>query len=358
MPLNPEDIVFTYSGGLNNANPDLSLGGTKSIQPITKKRLFNDIKSQQTIEGVTDYRCFYVTNNSSAFTIYDVEVLFSYNTISDVTVSVGFIKRNEIQIITVVNGLNVTSGTMDIVYQDQDSIEYTLNVVADTGAFYGDFGNWIINLQNAIRTVPYLQDVEVTGASDGDNIVFTIEYKGAAASRYHNLLSLAPGGNNLFSQPDLDVISDIALDRFTRVGHDFVNGTPVYFTALGTTTGVALNTTYFIVNSFTNVFQIQDSLGNIISLGGSNSTMYLNRLINKIAINFNKSIDGSPINAVADDIDFGTTAPTDVDFSATYLIGDFRPSDFIPIWIKRVVPPETSPVENDGFALKLRGDSV
>lgn len=74
---------------------------------------------------------------------------------------------------------------------------------------------------------------------------------------------------------------------------------------------------------------------------------------------FIKSVDGSPINREADPIDFETIAPTSVLFSdSVYAIEELKSLDIIPVWVKRVVPANTSAVENDGFTLKIKGNAV
>ena len=75
-------------------------------------------------------------------------------------------------------------------------------------------------------------------------------------------------------------------------------------------------------------------------------------------INIVKSVSGSPINRIADVIDVDTTVPTFVEFSNQINIGSIRPLDSIPIWIERTVSSNATPVENDGFVLKIRGNAV
>jgi hypothetical protein len=72
-----------------------------------------------------------------------------------------------------------------------------------------------------------------------------------------------------------------------------------------------------------------------------------------------KSVDGSPINREAESIDFETITPTSVLFSdSPYIIEELKGLDIIPVWVKRVVSPNTAAVENDGFTLKIKGNAV
>lgn len=74
------------------------------------------------------------------------------------------------------------------------------------------------------------------------------------------------------------------------------------------------------------------------------------------SITITKIIDGGPINSVADSIDVSTTTPVGITFnSLTDSIGDIRPLDSIPIWVKRIVPVNSTAIENDGFTVQVQG---
>lgn len=84
-----------------------------------------------------------------------------------------------------------------------------------------------------------------------------------------------------------------------------------------------------------------------------------NTIVPAKAVNISKQVNGSPINSIADDIDVDTTPPSNVNFyTAEIQIGDIRPIDVLPVWIKRTVPAGTVAVENDGFIFRLSGSSV
>lgn len=69
-----------------------------------------------------------------------------------------------------------------------------------------------------------------------------------------------------------------------------------------------------------------------------------------------KSVDGGPINSVATTIAYPTTPPVDVTFPYfSYSIGTFRSFDLCPIWLKRIVPPNTDGYEGDGFTIRVQG---
>lgn len=74
-----------------------------------------------------------------------------------------------------------------------------------------------------------------------------------------------------------------------------------------------------------------------------------------------KIFSGSPLMSIADEIDADTTPPIgiifiDASISEPIIIGNLNPGEYFPVWMKRVVPPATEPVESDGFVLRVRGE--
>jgi hypothetical protein len=274
MALSTTDITFTFSGGSTNTNPDLSLGGDPSVQPIVGKRLFDDVEESETKAGLVDYRCIYLHNESFTDTLYTSQILVAYTVPGEVTVQLGFDLENERQNLTVTNATLLTGGSMTLTYSDVSN-QYDIIV-----QFNASLSVWATNLQTQLRTIPHLQDVEVSGSLSGSSAVFEIDFVGAAASRYHEAIVLKTGGNNL--------------------------------------------------------------------LPGATAT-----------ISVVKSVNGSPINRVADEIDVDTTTPNNIAFtSLSSLIGDIRPLDAIPIWMKRIVPANTAAITNDGFTLRIAGSAI
>ena len=68
---------------------------------------------------------------------------------------------------------------------------------------------------------------------------------------------------------------------------------------------------------------------------------------------------GSPINGVAPLNTSGNNAPQDVTFSAEDIVlNELRPTEGIPIWIKRTIPQSFDPVDLDEFILMFSGSST
>ena len=272
MPLSNSDITFTFSGGSTNSDPNESLGGDPSVQPILNKRLFDDVTDAETKSGVIDYRCFYVNNESNVDSLYNALIYVAYDTPGEVTVQLGFSFEDERQNLTVTNVTSITGGSFTLTYTDTSNHDVLVN-------WNSDLSVWSGNLQTALRAITNLEDVIVSGSLAGSSVVFEIDFVEAASKRYHEVLVLKTGGNNL----------------------------------------VASQTT---------------------------------------TISVVKSVSGGPINRIADVIDVDTTTPNNIVFNTTASVGDIRPLDSIPIWIKRIVPANTPAIENDGFVLRIKGDGI
>lgn len=80
----------------------------------------------------------------------------------------------------------------------------------------------------------------------------------------------------------------------------------------------------------------------------------------KPIVSIKKIAEGQPINSIAPQIAVDTVIPSKVTFYATSAseklsIGNLKPGDGIPIWIKRTTEPNTDFQENDNFILKITG---
>jgi len=81
-------------------------------------------------------------------------------------------------------------------------------------------------------------------------------------------------------------------------------------------------------------------------------------------ISIGRSVSGGPINSVTGDIEIGTTPPFGVVFMSyesranAYPIGEIRPGDIIPVWIKRIVPADAKGLENDGINIRVEGRAL
>jgi hypothetical protein len=193
MAIGENDIILSYSGGSSNADPNLSLGGDISEQPILSTRLFNDVSEAQSASGSINYRCIYLNNHSSDGYLYNSTINVVYTNSSDVVVEVGIgssndislISTNDRQIVTIINGPNATGGNFTLTFKNV--VDY--DVVVYWNADLATFSN---NFQNALRLIPDLQNVQVSASILSPNIVFEVDFTGG---RYYDPFVLK--SNNL-----------------------------------------------------------------------------------------------------------------------------------------------------------------
>lgn len=257
-----------YSGGNSNNDAAKSLGGNISnfiILP-SKNNIFNNVSGDIYEEGLTDYRCVYLKNNS------ENRVLYLYFALDDFFLgsiqNLGFNFTNEVQTITVLNGPFTNGQNIVFSYNENNFIvEYDTN-----------FNQWLINFNASIKQVFGLEDVIVTGDSNGSNSIFQVSFQGTAGYKNHSLITLV--GYDLSPTPSISIV---------------------------------------------------------------------------------KSITGSPINLIAEKIITSTNEPNNITFydatinSPVYL-PILNPGDFLPIWLRRTIYPNTIAIENDGGNLIITGN--
>jgi hypothetical protein len=258
MTIGYGDITYLYSGGAANLIPDLSLGGSPSVHQILNNQLFDTVTSEQSINGMTDYRCIYISNDSSTENLYSTSIYISTTNIeSNVYAYLGYQVQNDRQYINITNFNTCTGGSITFAYEDTSVHNFTFNYNSSVATFASNF-------QTAIRAITYLEDVTVSATYDSgtDILTFEINFVGDASSRYHETISL--NVNNLTYTGGVPLISFIE-----------------------------------------------------------------------------------------------TTPPANVVFSnSSYSLGTFRALDVIPVWIKRIVPKNSIPIEIDGFTVRMRGQAI
>lgn len=88
MPVAAADIVWTYSGGASNTDPNACLGGAIStagggiIDDNVDNDLFDDVSAAESAAGDTEYRGFYIKNTHGSLTLTDARVYCTSNTTS------------------------------------------------------------------------------------------------------------------------------------------------------------------------------------------------------------------------------------------------------------------------------------
>ena len=74
------------------------------------------------------------------------------------------------------------------------------------------------------------------------------------------------------------------------------------------------------------------------------------------SVSFTTLTEGAPMNAEAQTIPFETTTPFGITFSSADLaIGDLRPDDLFPVWVKRTTVAGTEALQDDGVTFRISG---
>jgi hypothetical protein len=241
MALSEEDIVFVYSGGSNNIDPNKSIGGSPSINIIENinNSLFDDVVEANFI----DYRCFYIFNNSETDSLYDSYIYLdnSIRTVSECQLGVS--RLTDLQVISFSE--TPVSGDFILRYENDNTPTVTWN--SNPNIF-------IQNLQESLNSLDLLSGVKVETLSTNSFSILFLE-------------------NDNYRNHDLLVVQE-------------------------------------------------------------------NNLSPSIEIGISKNSQGQPINSISPLLPTRTTAPYNVNFYSTdsqskLYIGDLRPKDGVPVWIRR-----------------------
>lgn len=128
---------FLYSGGLNNADPAKSIGGSYSTNFIlgNLNNLFSDISKDDSEIGVIDYRCFYIANDSENDTLYNASIFVTSEYNSQSSVQIGISRESEVQVISLNSipssgyfKLKIGPATTPEIYWDSNNIIFENNI--------------------------------------------------------------------------------------------------------------------------------------------------------------------------------------------------------------------------------------
>jgi hypothetical protein len=93
MPIVASDIKLYLSGGSGNTDPNAALGGARSTTEVTDStvaNLFDNVNSDESTAGDTEYRCAYIRNTHGSLTLQSAKVWIQTNTpSSDTSAQIG-----------------------------------------------------------------------------------------------------------------------------------------------------------------------------------------------------------------------------------------------------------------------------
>lgn len=232
MAIKASDISFVLSGGSNNANPYLSLGGDPSGYPITGtlNNLFDNVTMEESTAGNVDYRCIYVFNDHATDPLYETRLYLENQVSGGSTIEIGIWRNTDVQKLNFYGVPN--SGHLFITYEDQQ-------VRVDFNADLAVLGQ---NIQNALNSLPVLSGV-VVSTKLTPNLQYTVRFMGNDDNRRHPILQLENfmGGVSSIAVSKLShgspinaIASQITNEHTTPSGITFSNPTASSPIVLGT----------------------------------------------------------------------------------------------------------------------------
>lgn len=178
---NLESILkYYYSGGFDNLDPKLSLGGeiSNNIININKENVFNNLDENSYKQGLIDYRCLYLKNIANK-RVHKLSI-FLNDVFKGAMFNLGFNLKNEIQNITLSGGNFINNQYIIFSYKERNfKVKYNT-----------DINIFSLNFQTSIRKIFTLQDVIVEGLYANGTSVLNVYFNGYAGNKQHPLIKV------------------------------------------------------------------------------------------------------------------------------------------------------------------------
>jgi len=292
MSIKSSDIAFYYSGQSSSLGIPDSIGGEPSTIPVAD-RLFKNITNQEATDGIVDYKCVYMANKNPDEPFYNLNLTIKNSSTS--VIQFGF------------PGVHSTSTELCSIPPCTDSTIQYLNLVASGNKINGGGFSLIYNGSSEPIELG-IQWSWSNSLSDSQNLSNT-------ANNIKAALELIPEFKNVIIEPQASTIPE-----------------PGKYKA-----------------SFKIIFET----GRYVDLLTVPS--YGNALSPATVVTVYSAGIGGPVNRTADVIETSRVAPniTFLDVNSTVIIKHFYPNDYIPIWIKRTILPNTAAVDQDNFSILI-----
>lgn len=176
-----------------------------------------------------------------------------------------------------------------------------------------------------------IQKLTILGAVTGGSL--TLAYDGDNVTFNHDSTLGTWGANLQAALRTIDVLDDVVVNVESALSTENVQ----------TTVFTILYTGFSSGNRFQPILSVVS-----------------NDLDPAVTVTTARVVGGSPINSIAPLVDRGTTQPTGVEFyspteSEPFPLGDLRPTDGFPVWLKRTTPAGTAATADDGIAVICTG---
>ena len=167
---------------------------------------------------------------------------------------VGVDSINTNQLVTSVAAGNIVFTAKDYTTTNPVGVSGTITNISTVGTL----GDGDVVLTCSSHGLKDTQIVEITGSNSVPKIdgTYTIKY----LSKDTFSVNLKKSYSTISNAATAVTFQD-AGDTVTLNSHGLLNGDSVVFTVITTTTGISINTRYYVVNAATNTFQVASSLG-------------------------------------------------------------------------------------------------
>lgn len=201
MTIKASDISLNLSGGNNNSDQNLSLGGDPSQYPVTTNmaNLFSNITATDALTGYQDYRCFYVFNNNDTYSLYNINVYFDIELDAPQQLLLGLALISDLQRFTISG--NVQSGYIVMRYGEA-SFLYTGQIS------WGDsYQSFRANLETALNLIDGLSGVTITATANGTIYTFDILFSYYNMNKYQPTLFVSTNNllTNTVANPEINI---------------------------------------------------------------------------------------------------------------------------------------------------------
>lgn len=383
-----EKIKWLHSHGWDNKNPNYDLGGDPSrfeIAVLPANNLFDDITPEESWEGHTDYRCFYIVNKYQD-TDYDITLRTDTADVNCTTVFVGSVVQNDEQKVIFRGPAPAADSKNYFICKLDWGPQLTVQ-------WNGSYANMAADMQAKIRLVKYCGDVTVsvlTVLPNDKGATFKVTFLGQLQNRKMGLIQIVKslqqvgGGNREYRVDNDGVISATP----TTFNYEYTNAVQVHriisnvpsvgmihipYPYADVITPVPSSFGYMHLSYVNFAGQLFNLLGVIPSIPvpfnpvsavparlGQNDEVWVDEYPDTIPPNqmgVRRIQEGSPINQIANLIEKETDTPLNwSDQGTTFHVGLIRPLEGFFVWVKR-----TSPVTygcKDKLSISLDGQRV
>ena len=301
------DISVVLSGGVDNVNSNLSLGGASSLTPVVDEvlnNLFDDISADQTNSGHIDHRCIYFFNDGDG-TIYDFKIWIGSQVDGGASVEVGAVSTNEVQRIEIsYSGDEGLSGNLKLAY---DGFTQTT-----TGwQFFNDLNYTSCQLREHLLGIKNEDNKYVIFGDDGDSTATPPRPRTISVSTQTSVSDPPPGTDPMVAT--YNTIFDIVFD-----GYEAQKSHPLI-------------------------------------------TLVENNLSPNATVTITRITAGGPVNTVAPSIGEEATTPANVSFANTtstspIIIPKLNVAEGFPLWLQRTTETGAESVENDSVTINYRAN--